>query len=134
MLEKGLKEPSWMRRPKFHHMRQIGLDGASSSLAGKAVDYAALLREAASSEDATRVVIDGLVQKLSRALSIPAENLDTTKPLHAYGVDSLLAVELRNYFAKEFSADVTVFEISGDSSFEAVSMTVAKKSEFCTSS
>ena len=131
MLEKGLKEPSWMQRPTFRHLRQIGLGGVSSSLAGKAVDYAALLREAASIEEAARVVIDGLVQKLSRALSVPAESLDTSKPLHAYGVDFLLAVELRNYFAKEFGADVTVFEISGGSSFDAVSMTVAKQSKFC---
>jgi NAD(P)-dependent dehydrogenase (short-subunit alcohol dehydrogenase family) len=133
MLEKGLKEPSWMQRPTFRHLRQIGLGGVSSSLAGKVVDYAALLREAASVEEAARVVIDGLVQKLSRALSIPAENLDISKPLHACGVDSLLTVELRNYFAKKFGADVTVFEISGGSSFQAVSMTVTKKSKSCSS-
>lgn len=131
MLEKGLKEPSWMQRLTFPHLRQIGLGGVSSSLAGKVVDFAALLRDAASIEDAVRVVIDGLVQKLSRALSIPAENLDISKPLHACGVDSLLTVELRNYFAKKFGADVTVFEISGGSSFQAVSMTVAKKSKSC---
>lgn len=134
MPETGLNESSWKQRPTFRHTRQIGLGEASSSLAGKAVEHAALLREAASIEDAARVVIDGLVQKLSRALSMPAENLNTTKPLHAYGVDSLLAVELRNYFAKEFGADVTVFEISGGSSFEAVSITVAKKSKFFSSS
>lgn len=33
------------------------------------------------------------------------------KPLHAYGVDSLLAVELRNLIANDFAADVPVFEL-----------------------
>lgn len=36
------------------------------------------------------------------------------KPLHAYGVDSLLAVELRNLIANDLAADVPVFEpVSG---------------------
>lgn len=134
MLEKGLPEPAWMQRRTFRHLRQIGLDASSTSLSGKAVDYAALLREAASLGDAARIVTDGLVQRLSRALSIPSEDIDTSKPLHVYGVDSLLAVELRNYFAKELSADVPVFDITGGASFEVVGMTVARKSQFCPAS
>ena len=49
--------------------------------------------------------------------------MDMSKPLHAYGVDSLLTVELRNYFAKELNADVAIFDITDGSSFEAVSLT-----------
>ncbi len=55
-------------------------------------------------------------------------------PLHAYGVDSLLAVELRNFFAKELNDAVAIFDIMGGSSFEALGMTVAKKSLFCPAS
>ena len=95
------------------------------------MDYAALLSKAASTEQAIRVVTDGILQKLSRALSIAPENMDVTKPLHVYGVDSLLAIELRNFFAKEFGADVAVFDITGGSSFEAVSSVVVQKSRFC---
>ena len=65
---------------------------------------------------------------MSKALSIPPEDIDTSKPLHAYGVDSLLAVELRNYFAKEMEADLAIFDIMDGSNFKAVSMTVARKS------
>ena len=115
----------------IQHLRQIGIGDPSSSLHGKTVDYATLLRDAASLEDAARIVTGGLLQKLSRALFISPEDMDITKPLHAYGVDSLLAVELRNYFAKELSADVAIFDITGSSSFEAVGMTVARKSQFC---
>ena len=131
MLEKGLTEPAWMQRRTFRHLRQIGLDASSTSLSGRTADYAALLREATSLGDAARIVTDGLVQRLSRALSIPPEDIDTSKPLHVYGVDSLLAVELRNYFAKELSADVPIFDITGGASFEVVGLTVARKSHFC---
>ena len=56
------------------------------------------------------------------------DDIDISKPLHAYGVDSLLAVELRNYFAKELSADVAIFDLMGGPSIGAVTLTVAKKS------
>lgn len=59
---------------------------------------------------------------------MPRDDIDTSKPLHAYGVDSLLAVELRNCFSKELSADVAIFDLTGGASVDAVSLTVAKKS------
>ena len=43
----------------------------------------------------------------------PAGDVDTGKPLYAYGVDSLLAVELRNWFGKEIGAEVAIFDIMG---------------------
>ncbi len=59
---------------------------------------------------------------------MPRDDIDTSKPLHAYGVDSLLAGELRNYFAKELSVDVAIFDLMGGPSIDAVTLTVAKKS------
>lgn len=85
--------------------------------------------EAATIEDATRVVTTALVQKLSKALSIPQEDVDTSKPLHTFGVDSLLAVELKNYFTKEFDAEVAIFDIMGVASFENLSSVVVRKSK-----
>lgn len=131
---KGLEEPQWMQSRIFNHLRQVKLDGhhSSSTALETTTNYAAMLGVTTSLEEATAVVTDALLQKLSRALAIPPEHLDTTKPLHAYGVDSLLAVELRNFFAKELGADVAVFDITSGSSFEAVSMIVARRSCYFT--
>lgn len=130
MRAKGLPEPHWMQRATFRHLRQMGLDGPSSNQSEKAIDYAALFRDAVTVEDRAEIVLQGLVRKLSRALSIPPEDLDPSKPLYVYGVDSLLAVELRNYFAKEMRVDLAIFDIMNGSNFQAVSMTVASKSHF----
>lgn len=81
-------------------------------------------------EEAAKIVREELVGKLSKALSISQEDIEVSKTLQTYGVDSLLAVELRNYFAKDFNADIAVFDITGSASFEDVSLTVAKKSRF----
>lgn len=127
---KGIKEPHWMQRRTFRHLHNIGRGKQDTSASKQSVDYATALREASSLEDAGHVVKDCLLQKLSRSLSMPREDIDTSKPLHAYGVDSLLAVELRNYFAKELGADVIIFDLMGGPSIEAVSVTMAKKSSF----
>ena len=131
---KALQEPRWMQSRMFNHLRQVRLAGhqSSSTALETTTNYATMLGATTSLEEATAVVIDALLQKLSRALAIPPEHLDTTKPLHAYGVDSLLAVELRNFFAKELGADVAVFDITSGSSFDAVSMIVARRSSYFT--
>lgn len=130
MHSKGLPEPHWMQRATFRHLQQVGMDGPSLNQFNQAIDYAALFRAAGTLEDRAQIVLQGLVRKLSRALSIPQEDLDPSKPLYVYGVDSLLAVELRNYFAKEMGVDLAIFDIMNGSNFEAVSMSVATKSQF----
>lgn len=59
---------------------------------------------------------------------IPTENIDTSKPLYEYGVDSLLALELRNWFSMELRADVAVFDIMGSANFEALCTLVMQRS------
>ena len=79
--------------------------------------------------EAGNVVVQALIAKLSKSLStIQNDEVDIDKPLHAYGVDSLLAVELRNWIAKEFQADVAVFEALGGSTFSTLGMLVAGRS------
>lgn len=67
-----------------------------------------------------------LRQNSSQALSIPPEDMDVAKLLHAYGVGSS---SCRKYFAKELGADVAIFDIVGGPSFEVVGVTVVVKFE-----
>lgn len=122
---KGLEPPSWTQAPMFSPLVQIGLHQGNASSAtsidnDKAAaalidmtDYSAKFDQAPSQAEASEVVVAALVRKLAKALAMEHTEIDTTRPLHAYGVDSLLAVELRNWFAKLFGIDVTVFDIMG---------------------
>jgi len=56
---------------------------------------AVLFREAKTIEERVSVVVESIVQKLARGLTIKVEEVDAGRPLHLYGVDSLVAVELR---------------------------------------
>lgn len=62
-----------------------------------AINFAALFRQSNSTKKRAQLIADALAKKLSRALSMQAEDIAENKPLHAHGVDSLVAVELRNW-------------------------------------
>ena len=71
-----------------------------------------------------------LVIKLSKSLSIAVADLDTNKPMSSSGVDSLMAVELRNWFAKEVGADVAIFDILSGATMKGIGLSAAAKSKF----
>lgn len=124
----GLNPAEFMRRPLFSHFSQArNISGAPGPQSG--INVAALFRQSDSGAERARIVVESLGTKLARALSIEPEDVDVEKPLHAFGVDSLVAVELRNWIAKEFVSDVPVFEIMGAKTVKALGELVTKASQ-----
>ncbi|KAJ8071240.1 hypothetical protein OCU04_001575 [Sclerotinia nivalis] len=132
---KGKDFPPILKRSLWRALTIGGSQDSSASgpaTANKQLDYAELLSKAKSLPEAVEIVEAGLLKKLSSALGIPADSIDTAKPIHVYGVDSLLAVSLRGWLKKEFRSNISVFDIIGNSSLGAVSGMVANKSQwFC---
>ena len=127
---KGADLPKWMTERTFCHMRNdTGL--AMSTTENDRQSYASLLQSAKSMSECAALVVQSLVDKVARAIGIPAHDIDTSKPLYEYGVDSLLAIEIRNWAMKECDADVAVFEIMDEVSFVAVGEKIAMKSKLC---
>lgn len=128
---KGAEIPPFMQGSTLRTMHQMNtLEAPTASRSEATTDYAALFAKTTSLVEAGDIVAQGLTRKLAKTLSMPPKDIDIGRPLHAYRVDSLLAVELRNWFAKEMSADVAIFNIMGGSSIAAVSITVAENSQF----
>lgn len=105
LITQGIEPPEFMQRPLFaahatpHH-------GQGSSAVGGHVNYSALFRQAESAENRTSIVFEYLANKLARAFSVKPEYIDANQPLHVFGVDSLVATEIKNWIAKEFMAEV----------------------------
>jgi acyl carrier protein len=128
VLEGGDLPLEHMHRSLFAYFNRAGLATGNSVLANS-VNSAALFRQAESVEEMTSIVVESLVRKLARALSIQAEDVDVDRALHLYGVDSLVAVELRNWITKEFAAEVPVFELMSGKSISAIGQLVTKSSQ-----
>lgn len=127
---KDEEEANWMDRPLFSHLRQI--DALSSSLSPSSIPCQAqtdvsALATSKSRTEAGAIITTAIQNKLARVLSRSIEDINAGKPMQAHGVDSLVAVELRNWFLQSFKADVPVFEILGGGSIEALGLSVAEK-------
>jgi aryl carrier-like protein len=127
---KGLEPPLSLCAPMFSHMHQISGAG-QVSLAGdeQTQDTKSLLVKTSSLEEAGTVVAEALRGKVCRVLGVSPDQMSLSSQLESYGVDSLVALELRNWLAKETRADVAVFEILGGPSLIDVGMMAARKSE-----
>jgi hypothetical protein len=129
--ERNLDTAYWLRKRSFRHLIQADATGdATVSKPQQIVDFASLFATASSLAEAGAFVVEALIKKLSKMLSIAQEELDANKPMHLYGVDSLVAVELRNWFARELHADVAIFDILGTATTATVGMLVAERSSY----
>jgi aryl carrier-like protein len=68
--------------------------------------------------------------KLADMFSISQSDMDPRLPLSSYGVDSLSAVELRNWISGTIHVKVSVFEILQTPSLLEFATLLAGKSEY----
>ncbi|KAF6807280.1 polyketide synthase [Colletotrichum musicola] len=129
-LAKGQTPPALLDRPLFAAFSRVFGTSSSAGNEGQtaAADPAALFRAAADAEEKVRVVVSCLVSKLARAMSIAPADVELSKPLSSYGVDSLMAVELRNWIRRDFAAPLAVFDIMGGVPISAVGELVVARS------
>jgi acyl carrier protein len=117
-----------MHRSLFAYF-SLARAASGNSVSTNNVNSTALFRQAENEEQMTSIVVESLARKLIRALSIQAEDVDPDRPLSSYGVDSLVAVELRNLIIKEFAAEVPVFEFMSGKTILAIGQLVTKMSQ-----
>ncbi len=131
-MDNGIELPQLLSQRLYAPVARLSSHGANTMMSDThdvdGLNYWKAFRSASSLSEAASVVLAALTSKLSRALSVAPEDLDPSKPLHQYGVDSLVAVELRNWFGKEFEANVTVLKIMNAVDMRAVAALVVDES------
>ncbi|KAK8093927.1 hypothetical protein PG997_000612 [Apiospora hydei] len=126
---RGLPEPTFMKTPLFAQLRSTGnvASGAGTGEEG-GVSVSNALKFADSLDAAAELVQDALIKRLSRVMTIPIEDIDAGKPIHAYGVDSLVAMEFRNYIGSDCGCEIAVLDIMGNKSIQVLSRDIANDS------
>lgn len=72
---------------------------------------AVLFQQAESHSEKVGIFIEAIRERLASAMGMAADDIDAYRGLSEFGVDSLMAVELRNWIRRDFGAFVSVFEI-----------------------
>ena len=63
----------------------------------------------------------------SRILGIGLDQIQLESRVESYGMDSRVAVELRNWLAEEIDADIAVLEMLGAATLDGMRMVAATK-------
>jgi NAD(P)-dependent dehydrogenase (short-subunit alcohol dehydrogenase family) len=118
------------RDARFLHLRPrktMSKAGAADGDAG-GVSLSSQLGEARSRQEGEALIGAAIASKLADIFMTPVDEIDLSMPPAHFGVDSLIAVELRNMLVLQAAADISIFNILQTASLAALAATVAEKS------
>lgn len=121
-----------LRGPVFSRYRM--LSSCAPSTGDNARDTLRVaLKQSSSLDAATKVILPAIINQIIARTGIPVENVSTSQSLQDYGIDSLSAVELRNWFSKEMESVVPIFELLAAESLTALAAMIARRSRLIVS-
>ena len=118
---------------KYHESRGQGSglqkDAGADESAGQTL--ATKLAGAETPESAAEFVGEAIAAKLALIFMLPANEIDLKQPPAEYGIDSLVAVELRNMLVLQAGAEVSIFSIMQSASLAYLALQIVAKSVYC---
>jgi NAD(P)-dependent dehydrogenase (short-subunit alcohol dehydrogenase family) len=99
---KRIKTHGYTSDPKYRYLNLLDAQGGDDEVADASTskgrtELSKRLATASSFDDALAIVESALVEKVASAIPMPPEDVDPEKPGALYGVDSLVANEIRNW-------------------------------------
>ncbi|MCJ1244041.1 hypothetical protein MMC30_001238 [Trapelia coarctata] len=126
-----------LANPRFSHFRRMGeylarnsSDGPPTGGSGSAIDaFHAVLRQTASVDEAAEKISEALMEKMATLLMVPREEISPSKPMAEYGMDSLVAVQMRAWVAVAMEAQVSILELLVNVEVRVLALVVAGRSK-----
>jgi acyl carrier protein len=113
---------------KFSHIWRKDTVVGQRTVAPGQIDVPAALRACNNPEEAFDTTSQAIKAKLARLLSIPADEIRVDRSITSHGIDSLIAVELRNWMSTSLEAQIQIFELMSSMTFSDLVMLIAKRS------
>ncbi|KAF2180125.1 hypothetical protein K469DRAFT_640404, partial [Zopfia rhizophila CBS 207.26] len=111
--------PRWHSDAKFSHLLQAMLDQLSSSQQPYQAEVVASAMTtsvdaaicSSNLQLATSITTNAIIERTAGLLMIPVESIEAGMSVAEYGVDSLIAVELRNWVALMFETSIPLLKL-----------------------
>jgi hypothetical protein len=118
--QRRMPVPSYLNFPLFRHLQSETVAN-SDSTEDDPILLVPIQLAAATTADATTIISNGIRLKLSKLLSMAADDIDPGKSISSNGVDSLVATEFRTWLAKTLKVDMPMLDIMGTGSIHTIS-------------
>ncbi|GAB0134903.1 t1pks [Epichloe bromicola] len=120
-------EQAQKREKRFAHIVKVGTESRATS-SGDGHDALSHLDKAGTFNDAVDLVCGALLKQLGKLIATPEDMLSPANSLDYYGVDSLVAVEMRNWIVAYLKADLPLMMIRGTGSILELAKLVSNES------
>jgi NAD(P)-dependent dehydrogenase (short-subunit alcohol dehydrogenase family) len=122
-------DPYWARTALYSYLNLIDMPPPDADDASEAqgMNMKTLLARCSTAEAAVHLIRAGLANMLAKAMNLLPEEVDVNSPPSAYGVDSLVAVGVRNWVLSNCNVEVSVFEVLGRDTILEMAGIIAKR-------
>ncbi|KAJ5368689.1 Highly reducing polyketide synthase sdnO [Penicillium cataractarum] len=119
----GLSNPMFSQVPYLSDQNSSG-DGASNK-----VDTEKAIRNAASIAEAEEIITQAIAEKFALFMDRAIEDVNLDQSLAAFGLDSLVSIELKNWMVRTFQVTLQTSEIADALSVVALAKTITSRSK-----
>ena len=125
-------DPYWSKKAIYSYLNLVDMPAPDLALADMAADKdpKAMLASCEDVGAAADIVCTRLKTVLAKLMNMLLEEMDADKTASAYGVDSLVAVGVRNCVFSDFGVQVSVFEVLSESTIAELALMVAERGGF----
>ncbi|KAH7121302.1 hypothetical protein B0J11DRAFT_590366 [Dendryphion nanum] len=116
-----------LQSPMFSHLLRTSANSSTGSSRGTTQKIDEMVTNAQSREEAQAIISAAISKKIGTLVAIDQNVVDSSQSVAELGVDSLVVVELKNWIANNFQANVINIEISDASSISTLSAIVADR-------
>ncbi len=123
----NLRRPTyyWANEPRFRNLyANHDFSGSSEGKSNK-LDIMAQLREAPGETARVEILTLRFLEKIAAVLSVDQATLQPNRSLGDYGLDSIVAIEIRQWFFKAVGVELAMFDILSSRSIQALIEKVA---------
>ena len=116
----GRQELYWSQKPLFRNLYANHDSDSDANKNAGSMNLSALLASAADPAERIDILTTAFIEKVAAVLAVAPDNIRSSDPLSAYGLDSIVAVEFRKWFAKSVGVDLALFDVLGSKSINAL--------------
>lgn len=120
----GVSPPQY-RAALFSHFRRASRLTTSTSESHEPLSLRERLRKVSSKDEATDMICLGIIEKTAALSVVAAADISPSNSMSEYGIDSLVAVEMRNWIFREVGVRVPVLDLLSPITFSVLARRIA---------
>ncbi|KAJ4203077.1 hypothetical protein NW759_015276 [Fusarium solani] len=116
-----------LANPMFSQVPRLGQEGEAKKEA--ATDIGKLIQQATTPEEVQSIVVGGICQRFAMFTACPVEDISPDVSMESFGLDSLVAIELKNYLVRTFEATLQTSEVLDATNIVSLAKTIILRSK-----